>query len=192
MPRVNELKVFQDAGALLEGHFLLSSGLHSAQYLQCALLLRYPSRARKLCSKLAAKFRGKRIEAVVGPAYGGIIVAYELARALGARALFTERKDGRMQLRRGFKIKQGERILVAEDVVTTGGSVKELLRAIRPYKPKIIAIAALIDRKKGQAPFGKICFKSLKRIKIKAYKPKDCPLCKRGIALVKPGSRAKE
>ncbi|GAG11281.1 unnamed protein product, partial [marine sediment metagenome] len=149
MPRVNELKVFQDAGALLEGHFLLSSGLHSGQYLQCALLLRYPSRARKLCSKLAANFRGKRIEAVVGPAYGGIIVAYELARALGARALFTERKDGRMQLRRGFKIKQGERILVAEDVVTTGGSVKELLRAIRPYKPKIVAIAALIDRKRG-------------------------------------------
>ncbi len=188
---MKSLKAFKDAGALLEGHFLLSSGLHSGQYLQCALLLRYPSRAKKLCGELAAKFKSKRIEAVIGPAYGGIIVAYELARALGARALFTERKDGRMQLRRGFKIKPGERVLVAEDVVTTGKSVNELLRAIRPYKAKIVAVAALIDRssKRGQAPFGKIVFKSLKKIKIKAYKPKDCPLCKSKIPLIKPGSR---
>lgn len=183
------IKIFKDAGALLEGHFLLSSGLHSGQYLQCALVLSDPACAEKLCSKLAAKFKGEKIDLVIGPAYGGIIVAYELARALGVRALFTERKDGLMQLRRGFRIEKGQRVLVAEDVVTTGKSVQDLLKAIKAYQPEIVGIAALIDRSSRKAPFGEIRFESLKRIDIKTYQAQGCPLCKQGLALVKPGSQ---
>lgn len=186
---LNVLEMIDKAEAFLKGHFLLTSGLHSGKYLQCALLLRYPAYAEELCNRLASKFKYEKIDLVVGPAYGGIIVAYELARALGVRAIFTERKEGMMQLRRNFRIEKGERVLVAEDVVTTGGSVKDVIKAIRPYRPKILGVAALIDRSGKKAPFGKIHFESLKRINIKTYKTKDCPLCKRKIPLVKPGSR---
>ena len=188
MKKSNILHILDKAGSLLEGHFLLSSGLHSGKYLQCALLLRYPDYAKKLCSELAAKFKNKKIDLVVGPAYGGIIVAHELAKALGVPAIFTERKDNIMQLRRGFNIKKGERVLVAEDVVTTGKSVKELIKAISPYKPDIVGIAALIDRS-AKSPFGKIPFNGLMKIDIKTYKSKNCPLCKNKIPLIKPGSR---
>ncbi len=178
------------ANALLSGHFLLSSGLHSGQYLQCALLLRYPDFAETLCKRLAKKFRRDKIDLVIGPAYGGIIVAYELARALGVRAIFTERKDGIMQLRRGFNIEKGERALIAEDVITTGRSVKDVIKAIKPYKPEIAGVAALIDRSAKSNVFGKVPLESLKRIKIKTYTQERCPLCKLKIPLVKPGSRA--
>lgn len=183
------LEMLDKAGAFLKGHFLLSSGLHSGKYLQCALLLSYPAYAEELCSRLASIFKYEKIDLVAGPAYGGIIVAHELARAIGVRSIFTERKDGKMLLRRNFNIEKGERVLIAEDVVTTGASVKDVIRAIRPYKPKIMGAAALIDRSGKKAPFGKIRFESLKKISIKVYKAKDCPLCKKGVPLIKPGSR---
>lgn len=184
------IEMLDKADAYLKGHFLLSSGLHSGQYLQCALLLRYPAYAEELCRRLADKFKYEKIDLVVGPAYGGIIVAYELARALGVMAVFTERKDGVMQLRRNFKIEKGERVLIAEDVVTTGASVKDVIKAIKPYRPKIVGIASLIDRSGEKAPFGKARFESLKKINITTYTKKNCPLCKKKIPLTKPGSRA--
>ena len=181
--------MFHKTGAILTGHFLLSSGLHSGGYLQCALLLSYPKYAAVLCKKLAQKFKKNKIEIVIGPAYGGIIVAYELARALNTQAIFAERKDGIMQLRRGFLIKKGQRVLIAEDVITTGKSVKEVIKTIRPYKPEILGIAALIDRSGKQNIFGKIRLTSAKKIHIKTYTPEKCPLCKAGIPIIKPGSR---
>ncbi|MFC1808222.1 orotate phosphoribosyltransferase [Candidatus Omnitrophota bacterium] len=190
MKHTSILEMLARADALLEGHFVLSSGLHSGKYLQCALLLRYPAYAQELCRRLAAKFKYEKIDLVVGPAYGGIIVAHELARALGVRAIFTERKDGKMQLRRSFSIEKGERVLVAEDVVTTGRSVKDAIDSIKPYKAKIVGVAALIDRSGKKAVFGKTQFKSIKKIDIKTYKPASCPLCKKKMPLVKPGSRA--
>lgn len=189
MPNLDFSKMLSSSGAMLSGHFLLSSGLHSGQYLQCALLLSHPAYAAKLCKVLAGHFKKDNIEIVIGPAYGGIIAAYELARALKARAIFTERKDGVMQLRRGFAINKGQRVLIAEDVITTGKSVKEVIKAILPYKPKIAGIAALIDRSSNKNVFGKTCLKSVKKIHIKTYTPAVCPLCKAGIPLVKPGSR---
>jgi orotate phosphoribosyltransferase len=176
-------------GALLKGHFMLSSGLHSGQYLQCAMLLSRPSYAAKLCKTLAKQFSKDKIDIVIGPAYGGIILSYELARALGAEAIFAERKDGIMQLRRGFTIRQGQRVLIAEDVITTGKSVKEVIKAIKPYKPRIVGIASLIDRSNKKDIFKNTRLQCIKKINIKTYKPSTCPLCKEGIPLVKPGSR---
>ena len=183
------LQVFKNKGALLEGHFLLSSGLHSGQYLQCAKVLEDPKASAKLSQALAAHFKKQKIDTVVGPAMGGIILAYELARALGARALFAEREKGKVCLRRGFSVKPQEKVLIAEDVITTGGSVKEVIKAIKGYGATIVGIAALIDRSGRKYPFGKIRFKSLKKIDIKTYTAKNCPLCKEGLPLVKPGSR---
>ena len=190
MKVVDISEMLDKSEALLEGHFLLSSGLHSEKYLQCALLLRYPAYAEELCKRLAAKFKYEKVDLVVGPAYGGIIVAHELARALGLRAIFTERKESVMQLRRNFNISKGERVLIAEDVVTTGSSVKDVIKALKPYKPKIVGIAALLDRSGRRNPFGKTRFESLKKLNIKTYKPQNCPLCKKKVPLVKPGSRA--
>ncbi len=182
-------KMLYETQAMLSGHFLLSSGLHSAGYLQCALLLSCPTCAASLCKELAKKFKKNKIEIVIGPAYGGIIVAYELARAINAQAIFAERKDGVMQLRRGFSIKKDQRVLIAEDVITTGKSVKEVIKTIRPYKPDIVGIAALIDRSGKQNIFGKIRFKSVKKICIKTYTSQACPLCRSRVPIVKPGSR---
>jgi orotate phosphoribosyltransferase len=183
-------KMLDHAQAMLQGHFLLSSGLHSGQYLQCALLLSYPQYAEALCRQLAVAFKNNKVDLVVGPAYGGIIVAHELARALGVRAVFTERKDNIMQLRRGFKIEKGQRVLIAEDVVTTGKSVKEVIDTITPLSPQIIAIASLIDRSTEENLFGALKLVSVKKINIETYMPGQCPLCKTGIPLIKPGSRA--
>lgn len=183
------LSLFTKAQAFLKGHFILSSGLHSGQYFQCALLLSQPPYAAKLCKALAAKFKDKRIDVVIGPAYGGILVAYELARALGARALFAERKDGVMQLRRNFHINEGERVVIAEDVITTGKSVREVIDAIRSYKAKIVSVAALVDRSGKKAPFKRLRLVSLIKIEIKTHSPEGCPLCKQGLPLIKPGSR---
>ena len=190
MKNIDIIEMLEKARALLTGHFLLSSGLHSEQYLQCALLLRYPAYAGELCRRLAEKFKYEKIDLIVGPAYGGIIVAHELARALGVRAIFTERKDQKMQLRRGFDIEKGEHILIAEDVITTGRSVKEVIEAVKPYKPKIIGIATLIDRSAKSGLFGKVQVESLKKIRIKTYTRVRCPMCKAKKPLTKPGSRA--
>ena len=191
MSVIDVLSIFKRNKALLVGHFLLSSGKHSQHYLQCAKVLENPQLSAKLCRELAKKFRGKKIDAVIGPALGGITLAYELARALGARALFAERVKGVMSLRRGFTLSAGERVLIAEDVITTGGSVKEVIKAIKPFGVKLVGVGALIDRSGQSSIFGKVPLKSLKKIKVQAYTPAKCPLCKSDIPAVKPGSREK-
>ena len=170
------LEVFREAGALLEGHFLLSSGLHSPKYLQCALVLEDPARAERLCRQLARAFTDDRIECVIGPALGGIIVAYELARALGVRSLFTERQDGKMTLRRGFAVRPGERMLLAEDVVTTGGSLREVQDLVTAAGAKVVAVAALVDRTSGRDPEFGVPLASLVKVDVPTYPPESCPL----------------
>jgi orotate phosphoribosyltransferase len=184
------LDVFRQAGALLEGHFLLSSGLHSPRYLQCALVLEDPARAQRLCSQLARAFEGDGVRTVIGPAIGGIVVAYELARALKARGIWYERQDGRMTLRRGFAIQPGERVLLVEDVVTTGGSLREVQQQVAAAGAHIVAVAALVDRTSGRDPGFGMPLASLVKVDAPTYSPEDCPLCRDGLPLVKPGSRS--
>jgi orotate phosphoribosyltransferase len=183
------LSLFDRYGALLNGHFKLSSGLHSGKYLQCALVLQYPGVAAKLSKALAGKFEGKeKIDVVVGPALGGVTLAYEVARATGARGIFTERQDGVMALRRGFSIKPGEKVLVVEDVITTGGSTKEVMKVIEDAGGVVVGIGSIIDRSAGTAGFN-VRFASLAKVDIKTYEAESCPLCKEGAPAIKPGSR---
>lgn len=180
---------FREAGALLDGHFLLSSGRHSPVYLQCALVLQHPDLAEDLCGRLARPFADEGVETVLAPAIGGIVAAHEVARALGARAVFAERVAGRMTLRRGFGLGQGERVLLLEDVVTTGGSLREVQRLAREAGAEVVAVAALVDRTGGaDAGFG-MPLTALARLEAPTYDPEDCPQCRQGLPLVKPGSR---
>lgn len=183
------LKAFTDVEALLEGHFLLSSGLHSSRYLQCALVLQDPVLAERLCKSLADKLADTGAETVIGPAMGGIVVAYELARALGIRGIFSERKDGEMQLRRGFTVRKGERVLLAEDVVTTGRSLKEVIAALEGLGTEVVGVASLVDRTGNHDPGFGVPLVSLVRVDVPTWSPEQCPLCADGVALVKPGSR---
>lgn len=180
--------MFHECGALLEGHFLLTSGLHSNRYVQCAKVLQYPEKAALLGAELAAFFRDQGVDVVIGPALGGILVAHEVARALGTRAIFAERENGVMALRRGFAVERGERVLVVEDVVTTGGSSREVIKLIEDNGAEAVGVGALVDRHTGTLDFG-IPFHALLRLEIATYQPEDCPLCREGIPLVKPGSR---
>ena len=185
------LALFKETGALLEGHFQLTSGLHSGQYFQCAKVLQYPRYAEVLCAEIAHAFRGNRIDAVIAPALGGIVVGQEVGRQLGVRTMFTERKDGTMQLRRGFGIKPGERVLVCEDVVTTGGSVAEAIRIARDSGGAIAGVGYIVDRSNGKVRFdtdGEQQFAVL-HMDVRAYAPAECLLCKQGLAVIKPGSR---
>lgn len=182
---------FKKCGAFLQGHFLLTSGLHSPGYLQCALVCQDPAVCAQLCEELAKPFRGARVDAVVGPAMGGIVLAYELARALGARGIYTERgEDGKMTLRRGFALNRGERIIVAEDVMTTGGSAAELIEIADAAGAEVAGVVALVDRGGAKRFEGRRVAFAL-QVELPAYKAEECPLCKKGIALVKPGSRKK-
>lgn len=182
------LKILKQSGAFLEGHFQLSSGLHSQYYFQLALAFQNPKLGSYLSKKLAKKFKTKKIDAVIGPALGGIILAYEIAKYLNCKAIFAERENGKMALRRGFKISPNEKILIVEDVTTTAKSIKEVGALIKKSKAKIEGIGTLIDRseKKLSLPCP---LTSLVKIKIKNYQPVVCPLCKKNIPLVKPGSR---
>lgn len=182
------LDIFKQCGAFLTGHFELSSGLHSSQYLQAALVLQYPKYAGKLCSKLAEHFKESAIDLVAAPALGGIIVAHEVARALGVRAIFAEREEGKLKLRRGFSINKSERVIVVEDVVTTGGSIKETMDVIKDSGGIIKGVGAIIDRSEGKVNLG-FPLISLLSLTIPIYEPKLCPLCKEGSIAVKPGSR---
>lgn len=182
------LTIFQQTGALLEGHFQLTSGLHSPRYLQCALVLQYPEHAGFVGRALAAKFRNDRVDAVVAPAIGGIIVAHETARAIGARALFTEREGGVMTLRRGFRLSRGERVLVVEDVVTTGGSTRETIKAVIDADGVVIGAGSMVDRSGGVVDVG-VRRQSLLTLDVASYDPSECPLCKEGVPPIKPGSR---
>jgi len=186
------LKVFEDNHALLTGHFLLSSGLHSSRYLQCALVLQHPAVAEKLCAELAAKAKADasigQIDLVIAPALGGVFVAHETARALGTRALFTERQEKTMTLRRGFSIQPGERCFVVEDVVTTGGSTREVMEVIAAHGGITVGAGSLIDRSGGAVDLG-VPRHALAVLEVPTYKPEDCPMCKEGSTAIKPGSR---
>jgi orotate phosphoribosyltransferase len=182
------LDVYKKTGALLSGHFLLSSGLHSDQYLQSALVLQQPDVATKLCASLAEHFRDLKVEAVIAPALGGVFVSHETARALSVRALFAERVAGELTLRRGFTIRPGERILVVEDVITTGKSTKETISVVKKAGGVVVAAGALVDRSGGTADLG-VSYRALVTLRVPTYTPDACPLCKAGSAPVKPGSR---
>ena len=189
MENENEiLNVFRKRSALLEGHFALSSGLHSENYLQCALVLQYPDAATELCFKLAGMFRGEKVDFVIAPALGGIIVAHEVAKALGVRALFAERVEGKLTLRRGFSIKEGERAIVVEDVVTTGGSTLETMKVVTDAGGVVVGAGTLLDRSGGTAELG-VPYKALITLSIPTYSPEECPMCKKGLPVTKPGSR---
>ena len=185
--------LLKDKGALLEGHFRLSSGLHSAQYLQCARVLMEPALATRLGADLAAALRdvpeADAPGAVVAPALGGILVAHELARALGCRGLFTERQEGIMLLRRGFTLEPGETVVVAEDVITTGGSTREVIDAVRTRGARVVAVGCVVDRSGGAADLG-VPLRSLLSLDIPTYPPATCPMCARGSKPEMPGSRA--
>ncbi|MGB4503467.1 MAG: orotate phosphoribosyltransferase [Syntrophaceticus sp.] len=182
------IRLFKERGALLEGHFCLTSGLHSNRYIQCAQVLQYPDISALLGEELAAYFSELDIDLVVGPAIGGIVVAQEVGRALGVRAIFSEREQGKMTLRRGFQIKKGERVVVVEDVVTTGGSTKEVIEMVKEHGGVVVGVGSLVDRHSGELDFG-MPFYPLLKLDIETYSPDDCPLCKDGLPIVKPGSR---
>ena len=184
------LDTFRRNGALLEGHFRLTSGLHSPGYLQCALVLQHPREAEACGEAIASQVRMLDIETVLSPALGGIVIGHEVARALGVRALFAERQDGRLTLRRGFTLSPGERVLVVEDVVTTGGSTRETIEVARAAGGTVVGAASIIDRSGGaQAPLD-VPYSALATIALPTYDPGACPLCAAGEPVVKPGSRA--
>jgi orotate phosphoribosyltransferase len=182
------LQLFRKTEALLEGHFQLTSGLHSPQYFQCAKVLQYPQHAEKLCRIARDRFSKQKIDVVIAPAVGGIIVAHEVGRLLQARVLFAERQDAKMSLRRGFQILAGEKVLVCEDVVTTGGSVREVIEVAREAGGEVVGVFCIVDRSRGKADFG-VPLVSTLQLSPETYQPENCPLCARGGQAEKPGSR---
>ena len=179
---------FRRVGGLLEGHFRLTSGLHSAGYLQSALVLQHPREAEACGAALAEELRGLGAQVVLSPALGGIVIGQEVGRALGIRAIFAERQEGRLVLRRGFTLEPGERVLVVEDVVTTGGSTRETIDVARATGAVIVGAAAIIDRSGGRQRLD-VPFHSLAEVSLPTYEPESCPLCLAGQPVVKPGSR---
>ena len=182
------MTIFKETGALLEGHFILTSGLHSGTYFQCAKVFQYPWHAEVLCRGIADHFQNEEIDLVVSPAVGGIVVGQEVARLLNVRSIFTERVDGQMTLRRGFTVSKGERALVVEDVTTTGGSVKEVIGVLDENNCDVKAVAAVVDRSGGNARFG-VPYFSLFQMQVVNHNPSSCPMCQSGSVPVKPGSR---
>jgi orotate phosphoribosyltransferase len=184
--RVEE--ILKSCGVLLNGHFLLTSGKHSGEYLQCAKVFQYPHYTQELAGMIAKNYEKNGIHGVIGPAIGGIILAYAVANELGVQNLFAERENGVMTLRRGFNIEKGQRFLVVEDVITTGGSVKEVIDLVKSYGGEVVGVASLVDRSTEGRKFAEPLF-SLYRKEIVTYSPENCPLCKEGIPVTKPGSR---
>lgn len=179
---------FKATGALLEGHFQLSSGLHSTVYLQCALVLQFPEKAEAFGRAIAESYLDQGIQLVASPAIGGIVIGHEVARALGARFVWTERDAGQMTLRRGFTVSPGEKTLVVEDVVTTGGSTRETIEALERAGANVVAAASIIDRSGGTADVG-VPLSALASLKVSSVEPAACDACKLGEPVVKPGSR---
>lgn len=180
------IDILKECEALLEGHFLLSSGRHSNRYCQCAKLLQYPDKAEKVLAVAAEKLKDVDFDIVVGPAMGGIVVAYELGRQCGKPAIFTEREDGKMTLRRGFEIKPGQKVLITEDVVTTGKSSLETAEVIKSLGGEVVGIACIVDRSAGGL---ELPLYSCTKLDIESYEKESCPLCQAGIPYIKPGSR---
>ena len=182
------IAVFKETRALLEGHFLLTSGLHSNVYFQCARVFQYPEYSTELCKGIANNFKNQEIDVVVSPAVGGIVVGQEVARLLNIRSIFTERVDGKMTLRRGFELSEGEKVLVVEDVTTTGGSVKEVIEIVKERGANPAGVGAVVDRSGGTIDFG-VPYFSLVAMEVHNYAPEECPMCEQGSKPVKPGSR---
>lgn len=182
------LSLFRESGALHEGHFKLSSGLHSPGYLQCALVLQHPQHAEALGRALGDQLRDLRPTVVLSPALGGLIIGHEVARALGVRAIFAERQDQALTLRRGFSIAPDERVVVIEDVVTTGGSTRETMAVATAAGATVVGAGAIVDRSGGSPGLG-VPFRALVTLNLATYPPEQCPMCARGEPIVKPGSR---
>lgn len=182
------LQLFRETEALLEGHFQLTSGLHSPQYFQCAKVLQYPQHAEMLCRIAPQHFSKQKIDVVIAPAVGGIIVAHEVGRLLQTRVLFAERQEGKISLRRGFHISPGEKILICEDVITTGGSVREVINVAREAAGEVVGVFCIVDRSSGKADFGVPLISTL-QLAPETYVPEACPLCAAGGKAEKPGSR---
>jgi orotate phosphoribosyltransferase len=182
------LDIFKKSKALLNGHFLLSSGLHSDIYFEKFQILQYPEYVKLLCEELAKLFKNEKIQVVVGPTTGGIIIAYEVAKNLKVRSIFAEMEEGKRVFKRGFDLQENERVLIVDDILTTGKSVQEVIDLINRYKAKIVGLGVLLDRSGGKVQFA-YPLKPLASVTAKTFKPEDCPLCKEGVALVKPGSR---
>ena len=183
------LNLLEQAEGVLHGHFCLTSGLHSDIYFQCAKLYQYPQITEELGKRLAEKLSDIEFDTIVAPAIGAVIIGYETAKQAKKRNLFVERKDGIMQLRRGYSLKKGERVVIIEDVITTARTIKETIEAIKEFEPEIVAVGCIVDRTKGKTEYN---IKSLMQIDPVVYEPDNCPLCKEGIPLVKPGSRGEE
>lgn len=184
------LQIFKDSNALLEGHFLLTSGLHSPQYIEKFRVLEQPKQTEILCREIADEFSEEKVSVVVGPMTGGIILAFETGRQLGSKAIFAERVNGEMKFRRGFTLSPEDRVLIVEDIITTGGSVTEVINVVKKFNPAIVGIGCLVDRSNDKAKFD-YQFKPLLKMEVLAYKPDECPICKEGIPLIKPGSTNK-
>ncbi len=182
------LDIFKKTGALLEGHFLLTSGRHSNVYFQCAKVLQYPEYMEKICANIAEHFKDIKIDTVISPAIGGIIVGQEVARQLNKRSIFAEREDKVLTLRRGFSIEPGEKVLVCEDVVTTGGSVFEVIEIVKSLGGEVVGVGCIVDRSNGKVNFGYPQVSAVK-MNVVSFTPEECTLCKQGIPVVKPGSR---
>ncbi len=178
-------ELLKSTGVIMEGHYLLTSGRHSARFLQCSQLMQYPEHAAGVCRGMAEPFLGNGVETVIGPAMGGVILSYEIARVLGARAVFAEPSGGGMALRRGFKVKPAERVLVAEDAISTGGSVKKVLDLLQPLDVEIAGVTVMIDRTAGKVDLG-VPFRALLEMEIESFEPQNCPLCREGIPLQRP------
>ncbi|MEI6085131.1 MAG: orotate phosphoribosyltransferase [Verrucomicrobiota bacterium] len=182
------LQIFRETNALLEGHFLLRSGLHSRQYFQCALVLQWPRQAERLCAALAGKLAGKQAVTVISPAMGGLFIGHEIGRALGIRHIFAEKDAaGKLELRRNFQIARGEKLLVVEDVVTKGGRVQETIDIVRQRGGEVVGLGTLVDRSEGKVNFG-VALESLLKLHIETFDQAVCPYCKAGTPVVKPGS----
>jgi len=185
---INVIDILRECEALLEGHFLLSSGRHSNRYCQCAKLLQYPDKAAKVLSIVADKLKDIEFDMVVGPAMGGVVVAYELGRQLNRPGIFTERQEGIMTLRRGFEIKNGQKVIISEDVITTGKSSLEVAKLIGELGGEVVALCSIVDRREEGVELPYPVYSAIK-LEVNSYEKEECPLCKENIPYVKPGSR---
>ena len=184
------LTILKESNALVEGHFILTSGLHSSQYIEKFRILEKPHYTELLCRDIIEHFGQENITAVAGPMTGGIIIAYETARQLGVKSIFTERVDGKMKFKRGFNLTEKDRVLIVEDIITTGGSIIEVIDEVIKFNTKIVGLGYLVDRSNGRAQFP-VPSHALLTLDIETFSPDECPLCKKGIIAVKPGSTNK-
>ncbi len=189
MTRDEIIAMMKEAEVLLEGHFLLTSGRHSDKYMQCAKIFQNAKYSEPLCAELVKQYKDDNVELVIGPAIGAIQMSYEVGKQLGVKNIFAERENGAMTLRRGFTIEKGQRVLIVEDVVTTGGSVREVMDLVKECGGEIVGIGSIVDRTGGKIDFG-VPYRSAFSMDITSYEPDECPICKTGAPLVKPGSRA--